>query len=129
MPARPWKPCSTAGCPELTPPGQGKCGDCQIEADRRRGTATQRGYGTRHRNRFRRGVLRRNPLCVCDHPDCRHGQPCGHIATVADHWPHDRRHLLTLGLDPDDPANGRGLCKPCHDRHTASTTAWSGHHG
>jgi 5-methylcytosine-specific restriction enzyme A len=75
---------------------------------RRRPTATQRGYGAEHRERFRAGVLERGPDCVL----------CGELATVADHYPLTRRELVDMGADPDDPANGRGLCKPCHDRHT-----------
>lgn len=123
---RTWKPCSTPTCSELVPSGQTKCDNCKADAEQRRGTATQRGYGKRHQSRFRRGVLRKDPLCVCVHPDCGHGAPCGLIATVADHWPRDRRQLVAEGADPDDPANGRGLCQPCHDRHTARTTAWGG---
>ncbi|WP_284294541.1 hypothetical protein [Luteimicrobium album] len=42
-------------------------------------------------------------------------------ATVADHYPTERRDLVDMGLDPDDPARGRGLCKPCHDKKTART--------
>jgi 5-methylcytosine-specific restriction protein A len=40
---------------------------------------------------------------------------------VADHWPRDRRELERLGLDPDDPQHGRGLCASCHGKHTAKT--------
>jgi 5-methylcytosine-specific restriction protein A len=40
-------------------------------------------------------------------------------ATVADHHPRSRRELQAAGLDPDDPAYGRGLCELHHNRHTA----------
>lgn len=41
------------------------------------------------------------------------------VATVADHWPHSLQSLVEQGLDPYDPAVGRGLCHPCHSRETA----------
>jgi 5-methylcytosine-specific restriction protein A len=91
----------------------GLCADCYKQADLRRGTSTQRGYGKRHRDVFRVGVLERDPICVA----------CGEEpATVADHYPFTRRQLVTAGLDPNDPIHGRGLCESCHNRHTASTS-------
>lgn len=110
------KVCSSPGCPELVE--RGRCEQCRAEAEQRRGTAAQRGYGTRHR-RFRAGVLRRDPLCVCDDQDHEHGPRCLVPSTVADHHPRSRRELERLGLDPNDPQYGRGLCKQCHDRHTS----------
>jgi 5-methylcytosine-specific restriction protein A len=41
------------------------------------------------------------------------------LATVADHWPLSRRELAERGMDPDDPAHGRGLCHGCHSKETA----------
>jgi hypothetical protein len=38
---------------------------------------------------------------------------------VADHHPRTKRQLRALGMDEDDPKYGRGLCKQCHDQHTA----------
>jgi 5-methylcytosine-specific restriction enzyme A len=102
------KACPTPGCPNLVE--RGRCPDCRATAEHARGTAAQRGYGNRHRNHFRRGVLRRDPLCVL----------CGAPSTDADHYPRDRRELVRLGLDPDDPRYGRGLCSACHKRHTAA---------
>lgn len=117
MPKRAKKVCSQPGCPELT--DRGRCAQHRQQAERRRGSASRRGYGTAHRNRFRRGVLDRDPTCtVCGQ------QP----ATVADHWPKDRRQLVAEGLDPNDPAHGRGLCKPCHDRSTARLQPGGWHH-
>lgn len=106
------KPCSTIGCPELIPAGQHRCPDCRTQADRRRGTATQRGYGARHRTRFRERVLARDPICVT----CR-AAPSAH----ADHYPLGRDQLVRQGMDPDDPRHGRGLCASCHSKHTAAT--------
>lgn len=96
------------GCPELT--DGGRCQAHARQADRRRGTATQRGYGSRHRTRFRAKVLERDRICVV----CKRAP-----ATEADHYPMDRRTLVLKGLDPDDPKHGQGLCKPCHSRRTA----------
>ena len=44
---------------------------------------------------------------------------CGQVATVADHYPDDRRALVAKGLDPNDPDHGRGLCASCHSKETA----------
>ncbi|GIH70325.1 hypothetical protein [Sphaerimonospora thailandensis] len=100
--------CTTPGCPNLC--AGGRCDGCKAEAEKRRGTASQRGYGSRHRDRFRRAVLRRDPACTL----------CGAARSVhADHHPIDRRELVRRGLDPDDPQYGRGLCDPCHRKETA----------
>lgn len=39
---------------------------------------------------------------------------------MADHYPTDRRDLVKMGLNPNDPKYGRGLCERCHNRYTAS---------
>lgn len=105
------KPCSTPGCPELVPRGTSRCKACAAAADLARGTAAQRGYKGRGHARFRRAVLRRDPVCVL----------CGMaVATVADHYPLSRRELAAdPAADPDDPKHGRGLCPRCHSRETA----------
>lgn len=117
MARRALKTCSTTGCPELV--ARGRCSTHEQQADRRRGTRQQRGYGKAHTNRFRPGVLRRDPLCVCADTAHGHGPQCLTPSTVADHYPLSRRELVDAELDPNDPKRGRGLCKPCHDRHTA----------
>lgn len=100
--------CSTPGCPNTT--RGGRCTDCRRTAEQARGTAAQRGYGAEHRNRFRRQVLARDPVCVlCHTARSRH----------ADHYPIDRAELVRAGLDPNDPAHGRGLCHRCHSSETA----------
>lgn len=109
--------CPVPGCPELT--SGGRCEGHTRQAEDRRGSARARGYGRAHTNRFRPGVLRRDPLCVCtDEGHGHHGQ-CLAASTVADHHPLSRRELVAARMDPNDPANGRGLCKGCHDRSTA----------
>jgi 5-methylcytosine-specific restriction protein A len=106
-----WKVCATPQCPELVPADQSRCDDCTIEADKRRGTASERGYTSAGHKRFRKRVLQRDPICVV----CRL-KP----STVADHHPLSRRDLVAQGLDPDDPDRGRGVCKRCHDSETAA---------
>ncbi|MFJ2174345.1 holin [Streptomyces sp. NPDC087851] len=104
-----WRVCSRPGCPELTDQG-GRCSGCRSEAEQRRGSARQRGYGGGHETRFRPGVLARDPVCVL----CRRAR-----SVHADHHPRDRKQLVDEGLDPNDPQYGRGLCGPCHSRATA----------
>lgn len=106
--ARGLRVCPTPGCPELTEGG--RCPTCQTEAARRRGSSAKRGYGRRHRHRFRAGVLAKHPVCQV----CRAAP-----SSEADHHPIDRVTLVLRGLDPDDPVYGRGLCKPCHSKETA----------
>lgn len=100
--------CSRPGCPNLT--ATGRCAPCRATAEQARGSPRQRGYDTAHESRFRAPVLARDPVCVlCHQAPARH----------ADHWPHDRRELIRLSLDPNDPQYGRGLCQRCHARETA----------
>lgn len=114
-----WKVCSTPGCPEVVPPGAGRCDRCEAEAEARRGTPGERGYDHQHNTRFRPAVLRRDPLCVCADTGHGHGPECLSPSTVADHHPRSRRELVALGQDPNDPKHGRGLCASCHNRSTA----------
>ena len=108
--ARALKVCTATGCPELVPAGTGRCPEHARAADHARGTAGQRGYDHRHRARFRRLVLARDPIC----------QRCKRDVSVhADHWPVDRRTLVLRGEDPNDPKHGRGLCHRCHSMDTA----------
>lgn len=102
--------CSTPGCPAIYSGTQSRCHTHTRTADRARGTATQRGYGSVGHKRFRNAVLTRDPICViCDIRE----------STVADHWPLSRRELIEQGMNPNDPKHGRGLCKLDHDRETA----------
>jgi len=111
------KVCPTPHCPNLVQ--KGRCPACIAAAEAKRGTARDRGYDRTHERRFRTGVLRRDPLCVCTDLTHGHGSPCLTPSTDADHHPRDRKELIGLGLDPDDPAHGRGLCGRCHSKHTA----------
>lgn len=98
--------CNVTGCPELIPQGQGRC------ANHQRGTSSERGYGGKGHKRFRYQVLARDPICV----RCRVAR-----STDADHYPRERTELIRLGLNPDDPAYGRGLCHRCHSIETAES--------
>lgn len=111
--------CNTHGCPTLVP--RGRCDECKRKAEAQRGTASQRGYGSRHRRTFRRAVLLKHPLCVCtDDTHTNHGAECLRPSKHADHWPVDRRTLEAQGENPYDPKHGRGLCSSCHSQHTAA---------
>lgn len=119
------KVCSTPGCPALVE--RGRCATHTAQAEQQRGTRQQRGYGRAHETRFRAGVLRRDPLCVCDDQAHGHGPTCLAPSTVADHHPLTKRELRERGMDDHDPRNGRGLCKACHDKHTAMTSPGGWH--
>lgn len=116
-----YRVCSTPGCPTLHQ-GVGKCPDCKAKADKQRRPQGNPYRTPGHRLRFREGVLARNPRCVCTDTGHGHDGMCGQLATIADHYPIERVDLVTQGADPDDPKHGRGLCKTCHDKHTAATS-------
>jgi 5-methylcytosine-specific restriction protein A len=110
-----WAVCTQPGCAVLH---QGK-GKCPTHVAQTRATADQarrpqgNPYNSAGHRRFRAVVLARDPICVI----------CGLAAsTIADHHPTERRDLLAAGLDPNDPARGRGLCATCHNKHTARST-------
>jgi len=110
-------PCSGCGTPTRQ---SGRCASCRTTADQRRGTAEARGYDNQHRARFRPGVLTRHPTCQCTRAGHHnHGATCDRRSQHADHYPRDRRQLVALGLDPNDPKHGRGLCHICHSGETA----------
>lgn len=74
------------------------------ELDERRGSASERGYGSRWR-KFRDAYLARHPLCVA----C---QRCGRVspAVVVDHVkPHGGDMRIFWAL----PDNAQGLCSAC----------------
>ncbi|MQY32597.1 hypothetical protein SRB17_05510 [Streptomyces sp. RB17] len=123
MPRRPgWRVCTVPGCPELTDQG-GRCPEHRREAEQKRGSARQRGYGGRGWQSVRRLVLDRDPQCVCTDQAHGHGERCGQPSTVADHHPDERRDLVAAGVpDPDAPHRLRGICRGCHSRKTGTTT-------
>lgn len=111
---RAFKVCSCIGCdahkgncPELVPTG--RCDPCAREAERKRGTASSRGYGSYWYRVIRPKYLVAHPICcLCQGP-----------ASVPDHYPLGRRELVARGVrDPDAWHRLRPLCKPCHDIET-----------
>jgi 5-methylcytosine-specific restriction protein A len=91
------------------PPGWKSAEQNKQEADKRRGTSSQRGYGSRWR-KLRSYFLANNPLClVC--------QDEGKVtpATVVDH------HVAHKGDESLfwDINNLRPMCVSCHSRKTA----------
>lgn len=104
--------CSTPGCSAIIDRGQSRCSACETAAEHQRRPGGN-PYNTPGHRAFRAAVLDRDPVCVI----CQL-----RLATIADHHPDERRDLVAVGLDPDDPARGRGLCKPCHDAKTAQAT-------
>lgn len=103
------KPCNERDCGEVAVSGRGQCLPHLRARDVARGSSTQRGYNSAKHRRFRRLVLKRDPVCVV----------CTlRLATVADHWPQSKRALDELGLDSSHPDYGRGLCHQCHSKET-----------
>jgi 5-methylcytosine-specific restriction protein A len=102
--------CSTPGCPTVHNNAGSRCDIHESSAKRSHWDRTK-AYNTKgHRIRFRAAVLRRDPICVlCQVRESRE----------ADHHPRSRTELIELGLDPNDPQYGRGLCTPCHSKETA----------
>ncbi len=98
------KVCNVPGCPTIsdTP----RCPAHMLAAERTRGSAHQRGYGTKWQ-RTRRRYLRANPIC-CE-PDCLR------LATDVDHID----ALGPLGPNGHNPDNLRAYCHSHHSQRTA----------
>ncbi len=103
--------CANPGCPKIHDSTTGaRCPACAKTADKAHWARTK-GYNTKaHRIGFRLPVLQKHPVCVLCHLA---------VSTVADHWPKSREDLIQLGMNPDDPRHGRGLCESCHNAETA----------
>ena len=113
----PWRVCSTPGCASLIQAGS-RCDNCRKAQDMQR-RPHGNPYNTRGHQWFRSRVLARDPRCTCTGQCGRHTGLCGKPSTVADHYPTERVDLIAMGLDPNDPQYGRGICKACHDAKTA----------
>jgi 5-methylcytosine-specific restriction protein A len=114
MPMRPPVPCGYPGCQTLTHGGR-----CELhraagrrESDSRRGSSTDRGYGSRWQ-RARAAHLAAHPLCV----EC---QKEGRVepATEVDHVIPHRGDAVKFW----DEGNWQGLCKSHHAAKTARGT-------
>lgn len=113
---RPSRVCPVPGCPTLVP-GGGRCPTHRAQAQR--GLARQRRangedsmsvYSTTRWRTTRTRYLRTHTQCVVCHAK----------STVVDHVV-PRAILMGAGVHrPDDHQWLQPLCKPCHDRKTAS---------
>ena len=112
MPTKPPHPCNQPGCAALANerfcPVHAKAR--QRSYERERGSASARGYDWRWQ-KARAVFLAANPLCV------EHRKKDQVVAaTVVDHiTPHKNDMRLFW-----DQSNWQPLCKPCHDRKTAT---------
>lgn len=114
MPIAAPRPCTYPGCGVLVRDGTGRCTKHKRaeakQLDAQRGTAHERGY-TSAWQRARAAYLRSHPLC-------REHEKKNEVvaATVVDHvTPHKGDKALFW-----DSNNWQPLCKPCHDRKTAT---------
>lgn len=128
MPFAAPRPCTHPGCSALVRDGSGRCEKHKrVERqrlDERRGTAHERGY-TSAWQRARAAFLQKHPLCV----QCAE-VPRVNAATVVDHViPHRLKEALDSGDAVRiaaakalfwDRQNWQPLCKPHHDRKTAT---------
>lgn len=117
MPTRAPRPCSKAGCSQLT--ATGRCAEhppalrARGKADRRyddaRGGARERGYDATW-ERLARSFLREHPLCAA----CE-AEGVTAAAELVDHV----RELRDGGARLDE-SNLQSLCRRCHARKTAA---------
>ena len=104
-------------CPRTSDPGDRYCPPCRQKYNREREQEPERKakkayYGTKAHDLFRQEVLSNDPFCVCVADYCIHPKPCNQPSRIADHVvPRERG-------GSDDPSNGQGLCKECHDLKT-----------
>lgn len=116
MPYRAKRPCPHPGCRALVESGW--CAAHQPKRDHsaydsRRGSSSERGYNARWQ-KARATYLRHRPLCA----ECARATPPRTTpATIVDHIiPHKGDTALFWDVD----GNWQPLCKPCHDRKTAT---------
>ena len=109
MPKAAPRVCTWPGCASLVP--KGRCAKHAAQADRERGTSRERGY-TSAWQKARDAYLRLYPICA-EHMR-QGGRPVA--ASVVDHKKPHRGDMVLFW----DSTNWQRLCKPCHDRKTAS---------
>lgn len=110
MPSKPLRPCNKVGCTELTQSRYCKQHEVSVvkQYDKERGTAAQRGYGSRWR-KARNTFLSHHPLCVeCE----RNGRAVP--ATVVDHIIAHKGNTSLFW----DKNNWQSMCSTCHNRKT-----------
>ncbi len=106
--------CRGAGCGALVPGKGGYCLTCAKQYEKKRGSASARGYDHNWR-KARLSYLRQYPVC--------NGEGCNRPAQVVDHIrPHKGNQTLFW-----DEGNWQPLCKRCHDSKTAREDGrWGG---
>lgn len=106
MPWSPARPCLHPGCRNFRRPPARYCEDHSRdyeEEDRRRGSASQRGYDNGWR-KLREQILLRDPVC----------KACGRA------WSTEVDHVIPKEQGgTDHEANLQGLCHNCHADKTA----------
>ena len=115
MPRAALRPCTYPGCGALT--DNGRCPRHvhveRKEQDARRGTAAQRGYGSRWQ-KASKGFLRKHPLCMC--PECDEGRIRVTPAVLVDHRIPHRGDMKLFW----DPTNWQSMAETCHNKKTAT---------
>lgn len=109
MPLSAPRPCTQPGCRALVR-GAPRCVEHQRKKEQERGTSTQRGYDSKWR-KARLAYLRRHPLCVL----CAEEKRVTPAAVVDHVRPHRGDKVLFW-----DSKNWQPLCKPHHDKKTAT---------
>lgn len=109
MPTRAKNACPTPGCPNITI--RGRCTNCKRTADRKRGTAAQRGYDATWNTRRKR-YLQDHP--TCELPTCTH--PSTDVHHLDGRGPRGNNH----------DSNLQALCHAHHSSITARQTAFGG---
>lgn len=107
------KICAKPGCPELARSGSYCARHRPARTFQHTKKTAERGYGGAHQ-RWRKAVLRRDPICV----DCL----AAGRATPATDADHIDGNPFNRALD-----NGRGLCRTCHNRRTHGADARARH--
>lgn len=109
MPIAARRPCTWPGCRELVSEGS-RCAQHRRQVERERGSAHERGY-TSAWTKARAAYLSAHPICVV-----HRAEGALVAASVVDHKvPHRGDKQLFW-----DSGNWQALCKPCHDRKTAT---------
>lgn len=108
MPSRALRICTHAGCSALVK--SGACPAHRRQQEQRRGSAAHRGYDARHRE-WREAIFARDKNCMI----------CGAPGRPNDHADHIER--IRDGGSRFDLANGRRLCRSCHNSLSAKQGA------
>ncbi len=118
MPSKLARGCAQGGCPELTRDPSCYCPEHKkahrAQQDDRRGSSSERGYGSRWQKR-RKWYLKHNPFCE----EC-YKSGIMEASTIVDHIVPHRGDMALFW----DEGNWQALCKVHHDRKTARESGW-----